>query len=81
MGEEPEVIGNARVVGKVPEEMDVARGIAEVLTDGASREALDEGGAEGFITPLPVALGMQEVRGIVHAPLSHMAAMDVIFNS
>jgi hypothetical protein len=64
---------------QVPEEMDVARPIAEALRDNAGGEALDEGCADGFVPALPVGLGVQEVRRIVHGSLCHMAVKHATF--
>lgn len=76
-------LGEVQLAGAepVPEEVDVARLVAEALGDGAGGEAFDEGGAESFVTPLPVGLGVQEVGGVVHGLLCYMAVTSVTINS
>ena len=51
---------------EVAQQADILRGIMKAFGDEIGGETLDEGGTQGFITPLPIGDGMNEEGCVLH---------------
>jgi hypothetical protein len=52
---------------EVPQQVDIGQAVAEALGHHPSWQPLDKGGAQGFVTALPLVDGLQEEVFIAHA--------------